>query len=83
MFPVASLVGNRSVFCAYWIIVPNPALALQEVERARETWIAQAELKNWEEMSVLPDQESGSGMFRQMFFGNLGRRRGRGDTDRP
>ena len=57
--------------------------ALTGVEKARNRWIAQADLKNWDEVAEPDDDESSPGMFRQLFFGNLGRRRGRADSGQP
>jgi hypothetical protein len=51
---------------------------LQQVVTQREQWEAQAFLKRWDDpvtTATRPPTE-GRNMFRQMFFGNLGGRRG-------
>lgn len=55
----------------------NPLLAtLEQVVEQRQQWEAQAFLKRWEDTSVAQNQSAEArGMFRQMFFGNMGGRR--------
>lgn len=52
---------------------------LEQVVEQRQLWEAQAFLKRWEDMTTTSNSTpEGRGMFRQMFFGNMGGRR----TDR-
>ncbi len=57
----------------------HPLLAaLREAEGDRNEWEARVALKDWSEQgTATPSREETSGFFRQMLFGNLGRRRGK------
>lgn len=44
---------------------------LETVVESRFQWEGQAELKNWDEVSVTTSTEANPGLLRQMFFGNL------------
>jgi prephenate dehydrogenase len=48
--------------------------ALTEAVAARQTWEAQALLKNWEESVATPTSVESGGFLRQMFLGGLGNR---------
>jgi prephenate dehydrogenase len=49
---------------------------LQQVVEQRQLWEAQAFLKRWEDTTATPSQPpEARGMFRQMFFGNMGSRK--------
>lgn len=60
---------------------PHPLLAaLQEAVEARARWEAAAQRGDWEGRPGAADAaESGGGMFRQLFIGNLGRKPSRPD----
>ncbi|NJN81577.1 MAG: prephenate dehydrogenase/arogenate dehydrogenase family protein [Caldilineaceae bacterium] len=49
---------------------------LKEVIEARRSWATQAMLKNWDDAPEPQEKVESSGLFRQMFFGNLMNRRG-------
>lgn len=57
----------------------SPLLAaLVDAVQARQSWEAQAVLKNWEEQAPAPAGTESSGFLRQMFLGGLGNKQRKG-----
>jgi hypothetical protein len=54
---------------------PSPLLdALMQAAKEQEKWAEQAATQRWDETAAAPEGSSG-GLFRQLFLGNLGRKK--------